>query len=304
MRTSLQTRRDFLQLTTGAAAALGTTVTLGKRRVDAARQLHLRKAVKYGMINLPDASVQEKFALIKSLGFAGVELDSPMNIDRAEVVKARDKTGIIIHGVVDSIHWKTRFSDPDPAVRAAGLAGLNTAFEDAKLYGATTVLVVPGKVTNKDTENFEQVWSRSQDELTKILPLAHKYKVKLAIEVVWNDFLTTPDQLVKYVDEFKDPMVGAYFDVSNMVKYGVPSAQWIRKLGKRMFKFDFKGYSNEKKWVAIGEGDEDWPAVRAALAEVGYSGWATSEVKGGGADELKDVAARMDRVLGLASRSL
>jgi sugar phosphate isomerase/epimerase len=115
--------------------------------------------------------------------------------------------------------------------------------------GADTVLLVPGKVSNQETENLEQCWSRSQEEVRKAIPLAEELKVRIAIEVVWNDFLTTPQQLVKYVDEFKNPIVGAYFDCSNMIKYGIPPAAWIRALGKRMFKFDFKGYSHEKKWV-------------------------------------------------------
>ena len=77
--------------------------------------------------------------------------------------------------------------------------------------------------------------------------------MKIAIEVVWNNFITKPEQFVEYIDAFKSPWVGAYFDCSNMVKYGVPPADWIRKLGKRMLKFDFKGYSKAKR-VAIGEG--------------------------------------------------
>lgn len=285
-------RREFLGTTLAGLTLAGTGSAA------AAKGPRLKKAVKFGMIRIK-GSIQDKFELIKSLGFQGVEMDSPSDIDKTEAVKARDKTGIVIHGVIDSIHWETRLSDPDPAVRAKGLKGLETALRDAKVYGADTALLVPGKVTNAKTENFEQVWSRSQAEVRKALPLAEKLGVKIAIEVVWNDFLTTPEQLIKYVDEFKSPFVGAYFDCSNMIKYGVKPGDWIRKLGKRMLKFDFKGYSKTKKWVPIGEGDEDWPDIRKALEEVGYHGWATAEVRGGGRKELKEVADRMNRCLGL-----
>jgi len=84
-----------------------------------------------------------------------------------------------------------------------------------------------------------------------------------------------------------------------MIKYGTPSATWIRKLGKRMLKFDFKGYSKSRRWVPIGEGDEDWPEILKACAEIGYNGWATAEVQGGGRKELQDVADRMNRILQL-----
>ena len=65
-----------------------------------------------------------------------------------------------------------------------------------------------------------------------------------------------------------------------------------------MLKFDFKGYSKTKKWVGIGEGDEDWPAILKALSDIGYNGWATAEVAGGGEKELRDVMDRMTKVLG------
>jgi hypothetical protein len=34
-----------------------------------------------------------------------------------------------------------------------------------------------------------------------------------------------------------------------------------------------------------------------ALREIGYEGWATAEVSGGGKQRLSDVAQRMDRIL-------
>jgi L-ribulose-5-phosphate 3-epimerase len=283
-------RRHFLA--TSAAVAFGAT---GMASDDKPK---LRKAVKYGMIK-DGKTVLEKFQILKSAGFAGVEMDSPADIDRAEVVKARDESGIVIHGVVNSTHWGVRHSDPSPKVRALAMKDLETALRDCKQYGGDTVLLVPGAVRNKETENFDQVWERSTEQVRKAIPLAKQLNVKIAIEVVWNDFLTKPEQLIKYVDQFATPHVGAYFDCSNMIKYGVPPAEWIRQLGKRMLKFDFKGYSKTKQWVPIGEGDEDWPEIRKALAEIGYHTWATAEIGACNEKQLRECAAKMNEILGL-----
>ncbi len=287
-------RRTFLSSTLATTAAIAAGAAAEEKKPK------LKLAVKYDMIRI-DGTIEKKLELVKSLGFAGVEMNSPSNIDKKEAVAARDKTGVAIHGVIDSVHWRDTLSHPDEKVRAKGLAALKGALEDAKIYGADTALLVPG-VVNKDA-TYEQCWERSSAEVRKAIPTADKLGVKIAIEVVWNNFLTKPEQLIEYIDQFKTPLVGAYFDCSNMIKYGVKSGDWIRKLGKRMLKFDFKGFSmtkfnkKENPWVAIGEGDEDWPDVLKALSEVGYNGWATSEVAGGGRKELQDVYARMKRVL-------
>jgi hexulose-6-phosphate isomerase len=303
-------RRRFLSTSCSSLALcplIGHTASVLAQDANSqpAKMYPVKLAVKYDMIRI-QGSVEDKFALIKRLGYDGLEMNSPDRIDRDEVVRARDKTGVVIHGVVDSIHWQKRLSDPDAAVRAEGMAGLKTAIDDCQRYGGTTVLLVPGRVSNKETENFDQVWERSTAEIKKAIPLADQAGVKIAIEVVWNDFITKPEQLVKYVDQFQTPTVGAYFDCSNMLRYGVPAADWIRQLGKRMLKFDFKGFHYDRyvnkqgnAWVAIGEGTEDWPEVLKALDEVGYRGWATAEVSGGGEKELSDILARMRRVFTL-----
>lgn len=293
-------RRTFL--TTTAGTVLARTVL-----ADAPKKPGLRKAVKYGMIG-PGKSIREKFDLIKAIGFEGVEIDSPSDLDLAEANEAQKATGIKIHGVIDSVHWNPThtLSHPDEKVRAKGLEALLGAIKDARTVGADTVLLVPGQVREetvngkKEVVTYEQCYERSQAEVKKAIPAAEKAKVKIAIEVVWNNFITKPEQLVQYVDDFKSEWVGAYYDCSNTLRYGVPSAEWIRRLGKRMVKFDFKGFSKAKQFnVKIGEGDEDWPEIRKALAEIEYDGWATAEVNRGDEKHLRDVAERMDKVLGL-----
>ena len=300
----LSSRRDFLRSTAAlglaAAAPAAFAQTASSSSASSASKLPIRKALNLAMIDIK-GPMKEKLALIKSVGFEGLEINAPGDFDREEIIAAAKDAGITVHGVVDSVHWKDCLSDPSAEVRARGVEGLKKALDDAKAFGASTVLLVPGRVT-KDI-SFDDVWSRSQAEIKKVIPDAEKAGVKIAIEVVWNDFLTKPEQMVKYVDELNSPgagagSVGAYFDIGNVVKWS-PPAQWIDALGPRILKLHVKGYSHAKKWVKIGEGDENWPDVRAALARVGYKGWATAEVTGGGEAELRDISKRMDEVLGL-----
>ena len=263
----------------------------------------IRKAVKFAMVQEPGLSVVEKFHLLKELGFDGVEIDSPSNLDRDEVIAARDLAELPIHGVIDSVHWQQPLSDPDPAVRESGLDGLKIAIEDANAYGASTVLLVPA-VVNKEV-SYADAYARSQSEIRKVLPMASEYKVKIAFENVWNNFLLSPLECVRYVDEFESDFVGWYFDVGNVVAYGWPE-HWIRSLGSRILKLDLKEYSRSKadsegRWagfnVPLGEGDCDWPSVNRALSEIDFQGWATAEVAGGDRVRLQELADRMNRLL-------
>jgi L-ribulose-5-phosphate 3-epimerase len=287
-------RRGFLHASVAGAVAASLS-----NRLFAQPQPFLRKAIKFDSVSY-GKDLNERFAAIRGAGFEGVEVDSPNKTPRDQILAAAKKNNVIIHGVIDSVHWHQRLSDPVPATRARGLEALKGALQDAKFYGGNTVLLVPGKVSNADGENFDQVWQRSTEEIKKAIPVAEKTGVKIAIEVVWNGFITKPEQLIKYVDQFNSDYVGAYFDCSNMVKFGVPSAQWIRELGKRMLKFDFKGYSNKNGWVKIGEGDENWPDILKALADTNYAGgWATAEVGAGSVAELNDISQRMKQSLGI-----
>jgi hexulose-6-phosphate isomerase len=113
---------------------------------------------------------------------------------------------------------------------------------------------------------------------------------------VWNRFCEKPDLMRDYIDQFESPWVGSYFDIGNAAKFA-PSDQWIRTLGPRIVKLDLKDWSQAKGLCDIGTGEIDWPAVGAALVEIGFSGWATAEVKPGNRRRLAEIVKQMDRVL-------
>ncbi|CAN5853860.1 sugar phosphate isomerase/epimerase [soil metagenome] len=263
-----------------------------------------KKAIKIGMAPR-DLPLIERFQLIKQCGFDGVDMDSPNKFSTEEVLHARDESGLEIHGCVCSTHWDAPLSHPDPEVRARTLEGMRTALEDCKAYGGTTVLLVPAVVNA--SISYDDAYTRSQAEIRKLLPEADRTGITIALENVWNNFLLSPLEFARYIDEFESDKVGAYFDIGNVVRYGWPE-QWVRILGDRIVKLDVKEYSRDREAneglrtafnVPLGEGSIDWPAVVAALQEIDYRGYATAEVRGGDADYLKNLAQRMDRCLGI-----
>lgn len=291
--------RRRLLVSSGAIAGLATLRSL---YAQGATPVKFKKALMLGMVEHP-GTLTEKFALLRECGFDGVELDSPSGLKTDELLAAKKATGLEVEGTVDSVHWNKPLSDPDEKVRAEGRAGLEQAIADCAAWGGTSVLLVPAVVN--DRVSYDAAWERSIAEIKKVLPKAEAAKVKLAIENVWNNFLLSPLEAARYVDEFKSPWVGWHFDVGNVINYGWPE-QWVRILGKRILKLHIKEFSRKKRndeglWkgfdVELGEGDNRWPEVVKALREVGYDGWACAEVEGGGKERLLDVSRRMDRLL-------
>ena len=260
-------RRHFLQSTASAVAltTLGVSAQTPKKRA-------LKKAIMFGTFGMKGTLV-ERFKALKAAGFDGVEPNSHM--DQDEVMKALDESGLKAASVCCNTHWAKPLSDPNPDAREVGLEGVRQSLRDAKRYGATSILLVPGVV--KEGVTYDECFKRSVAEIQKLLPLAEELGVKIAIENVWNNFITKPEQAIEFMDALKSPMVGWHFDIGNVIRYSPPET-WIPVLGKRILKLHIKEFGKEKKFdVNFFEGDNNWPAIMKALDAVGYEGWAISE---------------------------
>src|ERR1041384_8194028 len=259
-------RREFL-IKSSSAVALTTlashTVGADEKAPEssAAPKRPMKKDTMWSTVGVR-GSVAEKMKLVRGAGFAGVEMNSHM--DQEEVLRARDEAGLTIPSVCGAHHWAKPLSHPDSKVRGEGLEALKQCLRDAKRYGASSVLLVPG-VVNKEI-NYADAYTRSQAEIRKAIPLAEELGVKIAIENVWNQFLLSPLEAGRVVDEFNSPAVGWHFDIGNVINFGWPE-QWIRILGKRIQKLHIKEYSRKRRdkegpYAGFGgqllEGDNDW----------------------------------------------
>lgn len=295
-------RRDFLQTSASAAALtlLSSAATSLAADTAPAKKRDIRKAIMFGTVGVK-GSVLQKMQAVKEAGFEGVEPMSHM--DQDEVVKALEATGLKAASVCCGTHWNQTLTHDSVNIREKGIEGLKQSLRDAKRYDCGSVLLVPGVVNKQVT--YSVAWTRSLESIRKAIPLAEELQVKISIENVWNNFLMSPLEAARFVDELNSPWVGWHFDIGNVIHYGWPE-QWVQALGKRINRLHIKEFSRAKadkegRYAGFGakflEGDNDWPSVMKALDAIGYTGWGIAEQGGGDSPEgLKDLAQRMDKI--------
>jgi hexulose-6-phosphate isomerase len=284
-------RRCFIQTSGRFLAAAAAPALLARPSVALAQQSgpRYKKAVGWGMIE-GDLSVEDKLKLVKDVGFEGVEVSAGLGkkngLEPKDLARASEKIGVAVHGLVGSA--------PD----------LTSAIDEAAVYGTTSVLHV---ARPNPKGSFMENYKSTQELIRKAIPNAEKRRIHILIENVWNTFLIEPLTMARYIDELDSPFVKAYFDIGNVVRWGLPQ-HWIEVLGKRIVKIHIKEYDLNvamKEGMSkgfdcpIGKGSIEWDRVREELKKIDYRGWATAEVNGGDRKRLAEISEQMDQVLEL-----
>ena len=299
-------RKDFIKsmaIMAGAAAISPSTASASMFQEKPKNKIMMKKSLGIGMIK-EDLSLVDKFKLIKDLGFHGVELNSPLDMKISDVLSAKEKAGIELPSVVNKDHWSKPLSDPDPQIRLQCIESVAKSLEEVKELGGDTVLVVPGVVNEK--VSYEQAYYNSQNAIRELISYAEKTGMQIALENVWNNFILSPIEAKRFVDEINHPLVGWYFDIGNILRYGWPE-HWIKTLNSRIMKLHAKEYSRELMntkgiWdgfkVDLLKGDNNWPVVMKTVSEINYSGgWLTAEINGGDRNYLKEISTQMDKII-------
>lgn len=296
-------RRHFIST---SMAAMSATALPGTAFAEIAKpKRDIKIALKYSMIT-GGANVMEKFKIAQEAGYAGVEPNGPLEEKvLEEMIAACAETKLVIPGLVCPGGGR-EMGSLDAATRKKGVAVFEKTLQQSKQLGGTTVLMYPGNV-DKDNP-YHLVFNALIESTREAVPMARETGVKIALENVWNNIFLSPLDVIQFVDTINSPLVGWFFDIGNVARYGWPE-QWVQALGKRIFKLDIKGYSTSKHmkegpWagfkVEIGEDEINYAAVMKALDEVGYSGgWISAEVGGGDLARLTKVREQIAKILAL-----
>jgi L-ribulose-5-phosphate 3-epimerase len=250
-----------------------------------------------------DKTVADSLTYAKEAGYESLELcvrdtgDLKPDTDEATLKTMREaaaKLGMNIPSLVPS--GCQGFASADPAERAAATEVLKKSIRLASGLGADAILVHPGQLTPQ--VRYDAMYENVRAAMREVAAAATKAKVGIGVENVWNKFLLSPLEALRFIEEVGSEYIGVYFDVGNYVAWAYPE-QWIEMLGKGIKKVHFKDFKRKgHTFVPLMEGDVDWPAVMKALRGIGYDTEVIQEVAGDPAG-MKSTAETMRKILAM-----
>jgi L-ribulose-5-phosphate 3-epimerase len=275
----------------------------------------MRKSIGDNMI--PKGWPFEKgLELVNHAGYDGIELwlgDVPwfqMTTTDAEIRDLRRKVesaGLVVSNVSTGLHWASPLSARDPKIRAEAARIVERQIEAAQLLGTDAILVVAGLVTEEVPYN--EVYQRCVEALRSLGPTADRAGVRIGCENCNSEqrFLLSPREFQQFLNDVNNPAIGIHLDVGNIHDTGF-AEQWIELHGPRITRIHVKdvlkhrGRSGDQSvYTNLFLGDNNWPAIRAAMTKVGYDGWLVAEMEAryryAPEQQFYDTAAALDRLI-------
>jgi L-ribulose-5-phosphate 3-epimerase len=208
----------------------------------------------------------DALAVAKQLGLDGVQVsmggvDNDLQLRRPEVQRAY-REAAVAHGVriggiaLDLMNQVPYKSDPRTE------QWVSDSIDVARALGVRVVLLAffdKGDLRD-DAGGQAEVVRR----LKRVAPKAEQHGVVLGIE----SWLSAPEHM-RILDAVGSRNVQVYYDLANSTERGYDVLAEIRQLGReRICEFHAK-----ENGFLLGQGRIDFPAVRKAMDDIGYTGW-------------------------------
>lgn len=294
----------------------------------------MKKGIHYWALPT-EMTLSEKFAFARNCGFDGVELailkegefsECLSNSELRNIRNMADAEGIALPSLTNTLSWTCSFSSERKEIRDRAELVLRREIEIAGEMGIAAVLALPGFVSMgfnvnelhpaTDTSDitsyhpslevirYDRAYERGVEAFRRIADYAKSSGVTVCIENIWSNFLLSPLEMCRFIDDIGSGYVRAYLDVGNVRPFGIP-AHWIEILGERIDRIHLKDYVDGEKvsldrFTDLFEGDIDFRSVANAISYIGFDGWMTAELNVDTSDQervARKASTDMDAIL-------
>jgi len=242
-------------------------------------------------------TLDEAIDTIGGIGYRGVELMAdlhhayPPMMDEPRRQHTRERIaapGLLVSNVNaftlfacgDTYH--PTWIEDDEAARRRRIDHTLGSVELAAQLGAKTVSLQPGGPMIGTMLTRERAGELYAQGLEKVVPLAKKLGVVLAVEPEPGLFIQTAGEYLEFKNRFfkNEDAVRMNCDIGHLFCVGDDSAQVIHDHPEHVAHVHLEdiGKNRVHQHLTPGKGVIDFPAIFKALEDIGYSGWTTVEL--------------------------
>jgi L-ribulose-5-phosphate 3-epimerase len=293
------TRRDFLKAAAGTALTAATVPALQAAAPPAKSNVKLGIAsYSYWHFRAPKVTIAQVIEKAGALGVHGVDiLHRQMDIPEREPLTAEHRAHLrqlkrhgLRHGVALiglSIHQN--FVSPDREYLRTQIEHTHKCIEIAYELGVPCLRVNSGRWNT--IKSFDELMKargiepvlpgHTEDEgfkwciesIEKCLPKAEQCGVTLAVENHWG-LSRTPEGLLRIVNAFNSPWVGALMDTGNFLEDPYDK---LKQIAPKTIYVQAKTYDGGGELYTL---DLDYERIAHILADVNYRGYVALEFEG------------------------
>ena len=251
-------------------------------------------------VMMPELDIAESAALLKSLGYDGVEwrvhsVPSPFP-DKPDFWRGNRAT-IDIDTIIKNAR-EIRTISEDAGLKIVGLGtylgyklmdDVAKCMEAARIMGCKSIRVSPPNYDG--TVNYNDLYEDALDGYAQVEDVARDFGVRANIEIHHGNMFSSASLTYRLVSNFDPDFIGVIFDPGNMICEGRENWQLgLELLGPYLSHVHVKNAAwvangvteeGETRWkhtmVGTKEGFVDWAEVLVALDKVGYRGWLSFE---------------------------
>ena len=242
-------------------------------------------------------TLAEAIDAIADIGYAGVEIMAdvphayPPSFDgeqRVATLRQLDSRGLkvsninafTLFAVGDTYH--PTWIEPDQRKRDARIAHTMACIELAKQFSSPTISLQPGGPLIGVKMKRAKAAQRFADGLFRVLDLARRHNIILAIEPEPGLFIETAKEYIEFKSEFfpNEPLVRMNCDIGHLFCVGEDPATVIRSMPEQIAHVHLEdiGKNRVHQHLTPGKGAIDFRSIFDALCAINYAGWVTVEL--------------------------